>query len=327
MMNRTFAALLVLVAGCSGATTDGQDTSSNELERKRIAAEQNSAGTSTGDACAENQWYGDGVCDSFCDKADTDCIPDDPNNGGDSDPVVCALFLEGSDGVCTRPGDDPCRFQDPDCESGEPVPDPDEPVACAAIIELSNGVCTRPENDPCRSQDPDCIPGDPPNGGYQCTSEVICDSLPPTCADGEVPSIQGGCWGVCVPKDECADPPPVACDSYLEASDGVCSREEGDECRFQDPDCDVACLAYIEESDGVCSREPTDPCRGQDPDCETCVVVDEESDGVCSRQPDDLCRYLDPDCDVACAEYIEEPDGECSRPPTDPCKSQDPDCI
>jgi hypothetical protein len=28
---------------------------------------------------------------------------------------VCALFIEQSDGVCSRPADDPCKAQDPDC--------------------------------------------------------------------------------------------------------------------------------------------------------------------------------------------------------------------
>jgi hypothetical protein len=297
MKSTTFAALFLLVAGCSGSTTDGANTNGSELERKRIAAEQAASGTSAGDACAENEWYGDGVCDSFCAEADTDCVPGNP--GGD-DPIVCALFVEESDGACRRPGDDPCRFQDPDCEADDPVePDPDEPVACAAISEVADGVCSRPEDDPCRTQDPDCIePTDPPAGGYDCDlSNVACEIVEPTCGEGEVPTANGFCYGPCVPKDQCADPGGVVCAAYIEESDGVCSRAEGDPCRSQDPDCDVACTLIIEESDGVCSRADNDPCRGQDPDC-----------------------------DVACAEYIEEPDGECTRPASDPCKFQDPDC-
>lgn len=275
MRTTAFAALLLLVAGCSGSTADDGSTNSNELERKREAAEAAADGSSAGDACAENAWYGDGVCDSFCAQADTDCVPPDPGD----DPVVCALFLEESDAVCSRPADDPCRYQDPDCSEPPAGTDPDDPVACAAISEIPDGVCSRPETDPCRSQDPDCVDsgGGTPPGGYNCDlSNVSCEIVEPTCADGEVPTASGYCYGPCVPKDQCA-PQGVACAAYIEESDGVCSRPETDPCRSQDPDCvgggsdpgddDVACAEYIEESDGECSRPASDPCKFQDPDC------------------------------------------------------------
>jgi len=35
-------------------------------------------------------------------------------------------------------------------------------------------------------------------------SPVNCKSMPPTCAKGEVPSVQGTCWGPCVPILTCA---------------------------------------------------------------------------------------------------------------------------
>ena len=162
MKTRSFAALLLLVAGCSGSTTHDPDNTNNpsELERKRLAAESIANGSSMGDPCAANGWYGDGVCDSFCsgagDATDTDCVPPEP---GGSEPVVCAQFLESSDLECTRSSDDPCLFQDPDCDyPGDPCisQDPDCVVVCAAYIEESDGVCSRDANDPCRSQDPDC---------------------------------------------------------------------------------------------------------------------------------------------------------------------------
>jgi len=302
MKSRIFAALFVLAAGCSGATSDDNGTSNGELERKRIAAEQTADGTSTGDPCAENEWYGDGVCDSFCAKADTDCVQPDPGGGGGDEPVYCAAFSETLDGVCSRPDDDPCRFQDPDCTGDQPVvPDPDDPVACAAISEVSDGVCKRPDDDPCRFQDPDCIepiPVDPPPGGYNCDlSMVSCEIVEPVCADGEVPTANGLCYGPCVPKDQCADPGGVVCAAYIEEPDGVCSRPADDPCRSQDPDCNVACPEIIEEPDGVCSRPDTDPCRGQDPDCVVaCTLIIEESDGVCGRPENDPCKFQDPDC-------------------------------
>ena len=328
MKTRSFAALLLLVAGCSGSTTHDPDNTNNpsELERKRLAAESIANGSSMGDPCAANGWYGDGVCDSFCsgtgDATDTDCVPPEP---GGSEPVVCAQFLESSDLECTRSSDDPCLFQDPDCDYPG---DPEEPVACALIEEVANGVCSRLDNDPCKFQDPDCdgsiVPLPPV--GYLCEAPVLCDALPPTCPDGQVPSIENGCWSDCVAKELCVEE-PVLCADFIEVSDGVCSRAPEDPCISQDPDCTFGCDAYLEESDGVCSRDPGDPCISQDPDCVVvCAAYIEESNGVCSRDANDPCRSQDPDCDVACAEYIEEPDGECTRPSTDPCMFQDPDC-
>ncbi len=252
-MKKTCLGLLMLALwGCSGATTNSDGTSSAELEKKRAAANEVAKGTAEGDACAENGWYGDGECDTFCDGADTDCVP----NG--KDPTFCAAFSEAPDGVCGRPEDDVCRYQDPDCSQSGGGPanpgNPDEPVGCALILELSDGVCLRPASDPCREQDPDCSQVEP-DPGVGCPAIALAPDgvcSPPV---GEEP---------CVLVDPDCD---VACAEYIEDSDGVCKRADTDPCRSQDPDCDVACLTYVEEPDGECTRPSTDPCRSQDPDC------------------------------------------------------------
>ena len=43
--------------------------------------------------------------------------------------------------------------------------------------------------------------------GFDCSSPVLCNALPPTCVAGKVPSVAGGCWGPCVPATECASVP------------------------------------------------------------------------------------------------------------------------
>jgi hypothetical protein len=64
---------------------------------------------------------------------------------------------------------------------------------------------------------------------------ITCQTLVAvTCPDGQVPSVLNHCYGACVSKDKCA---PVACLTYIEASDGTCSRPANDPCRGQDPDC------------------------------------------------------------------------------------------
>lgn len=53
---------------------------------------------------------------------------------------------------------------------------------------------------------------------------VACLALPPTCPPGEVPSVEGACWGPCVPLRECR------CDSDGACPIGVC--EPGGVCGF-----------------------------------------------------------------------------------------------
>lgn len=189
--------------------------------------------------------------------------PGEGCGGGDDGGVVCALFVEVSDGVCSRPADDPCIAQDPDCTAagasceaggqifpdGSEVPSGDscntcscgngnvnctrigcEEVVCALFIEESDGVCSRFPLDPCISQDPDCVAG-----GQSC--EVAGQTFP----------------------DGSAIPSGDSCNS-CGCNDGsvICTLALCEE---------VACLLFLEESDGVCSRFPLDPCKGQDPDC------------------------------------------------------------
>ena len=138
--------LLLAASACSSASPPDSDSNA---QLKAQAEQALSAGARHGDPCAEHGWYSDGECDTFCKDRDADCEP-----GGDA--VACTLILEVSDGICSRPEDDACRFQDPDCAAGSAPSDPNQGVACAAFIEVSDGVCSRPKDDPCKGQDPDC---------------------------------------------------------------------------------------------------------------------------------------------------------------------------
>jgi hypothetical protein len=135
---------------------------------------------------------------------------------GGNDPVVCAAYIEASDGKCSRPASDPCRGQDPDCGQSTPPSGGtggSGPVACPAIAELPDGVCSLPASDPCRSIDPDCGGGTGGNSGSGGSAS----------SGGGVGSSGG-----------------VACAEYIEQPDGVCSRAADDPCIFQDPDCKPA---------------------------------------------------------------------------------------
>src|SRR4051794_28892775 len=111
-MNKKYLVALALALGaCGGKQTGGETSGGDTLALKKAAAEAASKPVSSGesapqpadDVCAKQGWYGDGVCDSFCSKNDSDCVP----NGGST---VCAEFLELEDGTCSRPENDPCRF-------------------------------------------------------------------------------------------------------------------------------------------------------------------------------------------------------------------------
>ena len=226
------AALALALAACGGKQTGSDPGASDTLALKKAAAEaaskQISDGASTPqpveDVCAKNSWYGDGVCDSFCSKNDSDCVP---NGTG----TVCAEFIELEDGKCSRPEHDPCRFQDADCaDDTPPSAGSDGGVACATISEASDGVCKRLDTDACRFQDPDCQPLSGGGSGGGTGSGAIC------------PAIAQIANGKCErpASDPCRSIDPdcvVACAEYIEQADDVCKRDPFDPCIFQDPDC------------------------------------------------------------------------------------------
>ncbi len=130
-------ALALLLVACSGGKTTGGTGASTAEEKKAAAEAANGSSSSGSDVCAEKAWYGDGVCDSFCADHDADCVPDGTQ-------VVCAEFIEESNGVCERADDDPCKFQDPDC--GDSVPPSagggdgsGGGVVCAMFVGVSDG--------------------------------------------------------------------------------------------------------------------------------------------------------------------------------------------
>jgi hypothetical protein len=44
-------------------------------------------------------------------------------------------------------------------------------------------------------------------------SKILCKRVAPTCATGEVPSVEGSCYGACVKIDQCACAAPADCPS------------------------------------------------------------------------------------------------------------------
>jgi len=248
-MNKVYglSVLALLVAACGGTTRTGGGAAASQAELKKAAAEQVANGTASGDVCAQHGWYGDKVCDTFCTDKDTDCVPS-------TGPTVCAEFIEQGDGVCSRKADDPCRFQDPDCNASTPPnAGGGDPVVCAAYIEAPDGVCSRPATDPCRGQDPDCVISTPPTGGPvvcpaylevpdgKCSRPATdpCRSEDPDCVDQGGTGGSGGAHAI-GSFNVLRTGDAVACAEYIEAPDGVCSLPPNDPCLFHDPDCKPA---------------------------------------------------------------------------------------
>jgi hypothetical protein len=235
MKTKYLTGLVLLMVACSGGQTSGGDGGQANANLKKAAAEaQGKKDPPPGDICAKNAWYGDGECDAFCQDYDSsDCTPD-------QDGVVCAAFIEESNGFCSRKVGDPCISQDPDCGPDSTDPPADDPIICPAIALEPDGVCTTDPSNPCLFyEDPDCNAGTGAGGANT--------------GGGSTPT----------------DPGTPACKIAPEPADGVCSRLPSDPCVAADPDCmpDVVCAAYIEQADGVCGRDPSDPCIFQDPDC------------------------------------------------------------
>ena len=48
------------------------------------------------------------------------------------------------------------------------------------------------------------VDANPDAGGVSCDERrILCKRVAPTCPQGEVPSVDGSCYGVCVPIDAC----------------------------------------------------------------------------------------------------------------------------
>jgi hypothetical protein len=93
------AALATLGACAEDSNDDGGEIPALTKDEARRGAGKTDFGF---DVCAEFGWYGDGVCDPFCPRTDSDCGSDDPcEDRGWYGDGICDL-------ICTQP--------DPDCE-------------------------------------------------------------------------------------------------------------------------------------------------------------------------------------------------------------------
>lgn len=252
------------------------------------------------DVCAVNGYYGDGICDEFCARADEDCgngffdfceingfygdgicdpfclFADDDCNGGFDD--FCAVDGFYGDGIC----DLFCPVHDPDCDRFD---------LCQAYGWYGDGIC-----DFCPQPDPDCaqVADICAQQGWYGDGEcdLFCPVPDPDCQVLDICLLygfyaDGECDVFCrLPDPDCAGvTDPCALNGYY--GDGVCD----DDCDMHDPDCPDLCFTLGLYGDGFCDST----CLYPDPDCDEidlCEALDYYDDGVC----DDFCLFPDPDC-------------------------------
>lgn len=150
-----------------------------------------------------------------------------------------------SGATCTS--DQDCKLVD-DCCNCLGIPADDQAEECTDIA------CLVPSCTGFGVTEAKCLLGRC-TAAFECdTTPIACRRLPPTCAQGEVPSVDGTCWGPCVPVTQCASV---------------------DNCSV----CDRAQHVCVEQS---LSLGPTSHCVTPSTGC--------ESDRSCQCMGDDVCR-------------------------------------
>lgn len=92
--------------------------------------------------------------------------------------------------------DEDCKLHD-DCCSCYAIPVDQEDPVC-------NGLCDQTQCQQIGIDEAKCVLGQCTTEKVDCSSDVLCDSLPPDCPPGKLPGITGGCWsGACVPAVSC----------------------------------------------------------------------------------------------------------------------------
>ena len=278
------AGMIFGLSSCTHATGEEDDVS------KSRAAELMAGGADV-DYCAENGWYGDGVCDDFCEKDDPDCSDsndgkaDDPKGGDDYEP--CADKACGATCTVCAPGDSDCvetavvKYCQPDgscsadkptCDGGSDDYDPCADKACGAR-------CTKcpPNDSDCAETDvlkycqpdgtcsagngkPACDGGSEPPEDYDPCADKTCGAECTVCPPGDSDCVESAEIKYCQPDGSCSGGEPT-CDGGSGEYDPCADKACGERCQVcapGDSDCvESAVLKYC-QPDGSCgSSQPT----------------------------------------------------------------------
>lgn len=210
------------------------------------------------DICDELGWYGDGICDDFCDRADPDCGPIFCGpDGSCPDGMTC---VEDEASACPEgaycilpPSAGECRPEcdtDEDCADGEVCEGASGacPPGAYCILAPTHGACVPDEGGDGGCPDGAyCVLPPPPDPGPtfcdpdgSCPEGMLCDEYEASdCPEGAycvMPPGPGECRPMCLSQADCEE--GQVCETvaggcpegaYCILAPGICVEDEGDE--------------------------------------------------------------------------------------------------
>jgi hypothetical protein len=124
--------------------------------------------------------------------------------------------------------------------------------------------------------------GEPDAAPLHCDARAIrCRLAPPVCGGGEVPSVDGTCWGPCVPATDCTCDPTASCPAGYTCAGVTCVADaapvqcDPDEawCRALPPTCSAGHVpSVIDHCWGPCVPVTECACDAAEPSSAACPL-------------------------------------------------------
>jgi hypothetical protein len=230
-----------------------------------------------------------------------ECVPDYYDCTQDSDCGEGGVCMIYACGACPPESSDGNTACDPRCVGYCDYPSPCDTVRCGEgfICKEVEVQCFAAPCDPVA----ECVPVGP----FNCDGPVLCDMVSPECPEGQVPAIQNGCYGPCVPRDQCRAP---SCQSDADCGPGGSCVTYCVDCFRDDPSCVGGCFSECvnteppEPSDCVVSGCSGEICADEYMNS-TCIWREEYAcyrEATCERSADGVCGWRRTEELAACIE-------------------------
>lgn len=239
---KRLSALILCTTFAAGTVACGP-SEEPEPETQEITKAEARASAGKGDHvdwCAVLDWYGDGICDDFCQNPDPDCVDDTCTSDADCDGGYCEHYASCLSTDCPPPPPPQCVTAD--CDDGSKLhPLCDIPPTCedGEVAAVING-CWE-----CRDARSCEAPTSPEDCSDGTSLSPFCD-IRETCDDGLVSVVQNSCF-TCVDPDTCEAPSTGG-----QMCGGVAGFQcpDGQTCRMDPGTCNIA------DNAGTCVPTP-----------------------------------------------------------------------